>query len=215
MTPGRKNMLIASACAVAIGLSAFSLLRRYHTPPYNVELHQHIGRLIAEQTAKVVGPKGRVVFITIPTGSEPELATQLDAFKQTLKKLGSYDLKEQELDTKDQPKYGLGNGLSGRRFVRTANKNEKADAIVSFVGAPDITEQELTELKKSPRFLAEARSPDHLPKLFEKKLLQVAIVSRFSFPAPGPIAPKTTQEWFDKRYQIITPELAANLFKPE
>ena len=72
----------------------------------------------SEQTAKVMGASGRVVLITIPTGEEPELKTQLDAFRQTLKKLGNYELKEHELDTKDQPKYGAGMGLSGRRFER-------------------------------------------------------------------------------------------------
>jgi hypothetical protein len=91
---------------------------------------------MAEQTAKVVGTKGRLVVITIPTGPEPELKTQLEAFYCKLKTLGQYELKEHELDIKDQPKYGLGAGLSGRRFVRTVKNNPKADAIVSFVGRP-------------------------------------------------------------------------------
>ena len=124
----------------------------------------------------------------------------MTAFHRRLKKLGEYDLKEYELDTKNQPKYGVGAGLSGRRFVRTVLKNAKADAFVSFVGAPKLSDEEAAELKKVPRFIAESRSPDHLPKLFEKKILQVAVVSRFSFPAPGPQKPKTPQEWFDKRF---------------
>jgi hypothetical protein len=170
---------------------------------------------MAEQTAKVLGNKGRIVLITIPAGSEPELETQMESFQRTLKKLGDYDLKEHELDTKDQPKYGIGTGLSGRRFVRTVKNNPKADAIVSFVGAPNLSDEELAELTKAPRFIAESRSPDHLPKLFEKQIIQVAVVSRFAFPAPGPLKPKTPQEWFDKRYQVITAEAVASIPKPE
>jgi len=128
----------------------------------------------------------------------------LDAFRRRLKTLGDYDLKEHELDTKDQPKYSLGAGLSGRRFVRTVKNNPKADGIVSFVGAPRLSEEELADLPKVPKFIAESRSPDHLPKLFQKQIIQVAIVSRFVFPAPDPRTPKTPQQWFDKRYQLIT-----------
>jgi len=54
-----------------------------------------------------------------------------------------------------------------------------------------------------PQFIAETKSPDHLPKLFEKQIIQVAVASRFVFPAPGPQKPSNPQQWFDKRYQIV------------
>jgi len=205
MTPRTKNALLAVTSLVAISSSAaWIYYYQFKAPKHDVGLHQRIGEVMAEETARLVGPKGRLVLITIPTGPEPELRTQLDAFRRRLKTLGDYDLKEHELDTKDQPKYGLGAGLSGRRFVRTIKNNPKADGIVSFVGAPRLSEDELTALPKAPKFIAEARSPDHLPKLFQKQIIQVAIVSRFVFPAPDPRTPKTAQQWFDKRYQIIT-----------
>src|SRR4051812_33183026 len=161
---------------------------------------------MAEQTAKLIGPKGSIVLITIPIGPEPELRTQLEAFRRTLKKLGDYAVKDHELDTKDQAKYGLGAGLSGRRFARTVKNNPKADAIVSFVGAPKLSSEEIADLAKTPKFIAETRSPDHLPKLFDKQIIQVAVAYRFVFPAPGPRKAKTPQQWFDKRYQVVTSE---------
>src|SRR6058998_174570 len=88
-------------------------------------------------------------------------------------------------------------------FVRIVKNNPDTDVLVSFVGAPKLSDEELAELKKLPKFIAESRSAEHLPKLFEKQLIQVAVVSRFVFPAPGPLSPKTPQQWFDKRYQII------------
>ena len=66
-----------------------------------------------------------------------------------------------------------------------------------------------------PKFLVQARSPDHLYKLFEKKLVQVAVVSRFTFPAPGPIAPKTPEEWFTKRFEVFRAENAASIPKAD
>jgi hypothetical protein len=216
MTPGRKNLLLAVCSLVAIaGSAAWIYYREFKAPKHNVALHQRVGEVMAEQAAKLAGSKGRLVVITIPTGNEPELRTQLEAFRKALKKLGDYDLKEHELETKDQPKYGLGMGLSGRRFVRAVKNNPKADAIVSFVGAPKLAEEELTELTKVPKFLAETRSPDNLPKLFEKRIIQVAVVSRFYFPAPGPIKPKTTEDWFNKRYQIIAADSVKTIPPPE
>lgn len=214
-TPSR-NALIGTVCVLVIGISALWIYRGYKAPEVrNVELHRHIGKVLAQHTAGLVGKKGKITFITIPTAGEPELAIQLRAFREALKNLGDYDLKEEELDPKGQAKYGLGNGLSGRRFVRAVNKNQGADAIVSFIGAPELANEEISELKKTPKFLAETRSPDHLPKLFEKKLLELAVVSRFTFPAPGPLKPTTPKEWFDKHYQVVTPDLAPALFRQE
>ncbi len=202
--------LTICGCVAAIAISAIFIYRHFKAPPFNAALHQRIGEVMAEQTDKALGHKGRILLITIPTGSEPELAVQLAAFQQKLKRLGSFDIKEHELDTKGQPKYGVGNGLSSRRFLR-AVKNHPSDAIVSFVGAPELSDADLAELKRAPTFIAETRSADHLPKLFEKKLIQVAVVSRFTFPAPGPLQPRTPQEWFDKRYQILTAESANSI----
>jgi len=204
MTPKLKNLLLAIGLLLVIAGSAFWIYyHEFKAPKHDVRLHQRVGQVMAEQTAKLVGPKGRLVLITIPLGPEPELKTQLDAFRHALNKLGTYEIKTHELDTKDQAKYGLGAGLSGRRFVRTVKNNPKADAIVSFVGAPKLSDEEVAQLAKIPKFIAETKSPDHLPTLFDKQLIQVAVASRFVFPAPGPQKPRTPQQWFERRYQIV------------
>jgi len=189
-------VIIASCCWIY-----FTQVR---ASKHNVGLHKRVGEVMAEESARLVGKQGRIVLLSIDPRDWPELKTQLDAFRETLKKLGQYELKQYELDAKDQPKYGLGSGLSGRRYVRTVKKCENADLLVSFIGAPKLSKEEIAELGRKPRFVAESRSGDNLPALFENKLIDVAVVSRFQFPAPGPEHPKTPQEWFAKRYQIIT-----------
>ena len=95
-------------------------------------------------------------------------------------------------------------------------KGADVDAIVSFVGAPNLSDADFTELEKTklPKFVAECGSAAKLKKLFDKKVLQVAIVSRYQFPAPNRQDPKTAREWFEKRYQIVTGESAATLPGP-
>lgn len=167
-------------------------------------MHQRIGEVLAEQTAGLIGAKGKIVTLAIETKEWPELATQIEAFNSALKKLGTYEVRAYEMDTKEQPKYGAGSGLSGRRYVRTVNKNEDADVFVSFVGAPKLSDEEIAEMKRKPQFVAESRSLENLPNLFRKKLIAVAVVSRFQFPSPGPDNPQTPQDWFAKRFQVIT-----------
>jgi hypothetical protein len=216
MTSKQRNTLLATGSILVIAVCAVWIYyREFKALKHNVALHRRVGEVMAEQTSKMIGNKGRIVLVTIPTGPEPELQTQLVAFRETLKRLGDYDIKDHELDTKDQPKYGVGSGLSGRRFVRAVKNNRKADVIVSFVGAPKLSEEELAELTTHPKFIAQSRSTDNLPKLFEKQIIQVAVVSRFAFPAPGPREPKTPQQWFDKRYQIVASDAVRSLPPPE
>ena len=78
-------------------------------------------------------------------------------------------------------------------FVRVVkNKGAGVDAIVSFVGAPNLSDAELSDLEKTklPKFIAQSGSVAKLKKLFDKKVLEVAIVSRYQFPAPNRQAPR-------------------------
>ncbi len=195
--------MIAGLILVIAGSVTWIYWHEFKAPQHDVGLHRRVGEVMADETARVVGKEGKIVLITIPTSGEPELKTQLEAFRSKLKFLGKYHVREYEMDTKDQDKYGVGTGLSGRRYVRTANKNLDAAAIVSFVGAPHMKDEDIMELQKVPKLIAEARSVDHLQKLFKKELISVAVAARFNFPAPGPATPRTAQDYFDKRYQIV------------
>ena len=201
-----KNLLLVAGSFLAVAASGcwiyFAWVKQSH---HNVALHQRIGAVMAEETAKALGKKGRILLITIPAAGHPELQTQLEEFRRALRSLGKYKIDDEELDPKGQAKYGLGSGLSARRFVREVN-DTRADAVVSFIGTPGMSDDEIASLKHTPKFIAETGSPDDLPKLFEKRVLHVAVVSRFVFPAPGPLKPSTPQEWFDKRYQVIRAE---------
>jgi hypothetical protein len=87
-----------------------------------------------------------------------------------------------------------------------ARKNSGADAIVSFVGAPELTDSDLQQLKSMPKVIAETRSPEKLLNLLDKKILVAAIVPRFEFPAPGPRKPETARQWFDRYFQVVDQE---------
>src|SRR5438309_10914522 len=99
MSTKAKQILTAAVCVLAIAASGLWIyLRDFRAPKYDVALHQRVGEVMAEQTANVTGGKGKIVLMTIPTRGLPELKTELDSFRAALKKLGSLEIKEYEMD---------------------------------------------------------------------------------------------------------------------
>jgi hypothetical protein len=204
----KKVALAIGSILVIAGSSVWIYTHHFAAPKINVALHQAVGRVMAEETAKLLDNQGRIVVIAIETAQDPELKVQLEEFEKTLKKFrGITVAKTYMLETENRAKYGAGSGLSAGRFIRIVNKNTTADAMVSFVGAPELKDDEIGQLQARPKFIAESRSVEKIGNLLAKRLLQVAIVSRFQFPAPVEGNPGTPRQWFDKRFQVVTAEM--------
>lgn len=209
-----KQALVVVLCVIAVIAASVSIyFTEFHKPAVNETLHLGVGRAMANETANVLGKPGKVVALVMDFTKVPEMRVQFDEFQRTLEKLGKFTLSKKEFETEGKVKYTTGTGLSGRRFVRALQNHGDADAIVSFVGAPTLNDEEFGKIDSSklPKFVAEVRTPEKLKKLFNQHVIQVAIVSRFQFPAPGPRKPRTPEDWFQNRFQIVTAENAGAL----
>ena len=202
----RQKLLVVAAIGI-IGGSWYFVYRSVFAPPdLNVPLHQSIGIVLADETYREVGHHGKIVLVSMDTARAPELKVQVNAFLKELKGLGGVTIMDKVvLDPGDNPKYRPGSGLSTKRFLKIARKHAAADAIVSFVGAPDLTDTDLKQLKGVPKFIAETHSPERLHDMLDKKVLLAAIVPRYDFPAPGPRQPQTIKQWFDHYFQVVHP----------
>lgn len=212
-----KRLLAAMAAVAVIALSIIWIVR-YQKGQSIATLapHQGLGRVMAEQTAKLLEKKEKKRILVIRlASSEPSVRAQWDAFTGELKRLGDIEISEVvELDPGENPKYRPGDGLSARRFARLVDKYEDVEGMVSFVGVPDPTDEEMQKLEdKPPRFIAFTRDLEKLPRLFKDRTLRVAIVPRYDFPAPGPESPSTPAEWFDKYFQIVTSNTLASVIQ--
>src|SRR5262245_61600931 len=103
----KRGLAVAICLGVILASCAWIYFTQVREEKYNVELHQHIGEVLAEHAAGALGKQGRLVTIAIDTKEWPELKTQLEAFRAKMKKLGDFEIRDYELDTKDQAKYGL------------------------------------------------------------------------------------------------------------
>jgi hypothetical protein len=199
------NKLLAVLSVVAI-IASFTWIfhTQFATKVANPALHAEVGHVLAEQTLRLLGTNAAICVVTMPVSDAPEIKVQMNAFEQELKSASSISIKDKiVLDPGDNPKFRPGAGLSAKRLLKIARKNKGIDAIVSFVGIPELTDDEISQLKSFPKFFAEARSPEKLEKMFDKNIVQLAIVPRFQFPAPGPKKPETGRQWFDRYFQVI------------
>jgi hypothetical protein len=194
--------------ALSVAVIIVSVIWIYHTQfttkVNNPQLQSAVGKVLAEETVHLLPPNADIAVVTMRSGEAPEIKAQLEAFKEQLKLTSSITIKDEiVLDPGDNPKYRPGSGLSARRFLKIARKNKDVAAVISFVGAPELTDDEISQLKSTPRLFAETHSPEKLKKMFDKNILQLAIVPRFEFPAPGPPKPQTGRQWFDRYFQVI------------
>src|SRR5262249_29879811 len=131
--------------------------------------------------------------------------------EKTLKSFSAMSIQQiEEVEAKD-PKYGVGRGLSATRLLKIVAKHPNANAIVSLIGVPNFTPAEVDEFSKAHlKFIAEVRSQERTLRLLDKGILQLAVVSRFIFPAPGGTKhPHKPREWFDRYFQVVTTEPGA------
>jgi hypothetical protein len=205
---GVLRKLTVAASLLAIVTSCVWIYHyEFSSSDLNVPLHQAVGHVMADETARVAGRHGKIVVVSMDTRTAPELKVQLAAFEKDLKLLGGVVIDDKVvLDPGENPKYRPGSGLSAKRFLKIVRKHAGADAIVSFVGAPVLSDEEVAQVQSKSKLIAETHSPEKLLNLLQKKILVSAIVPRFEFPAPGPRKPHTSREWFDHYFQVLTPD---------
>lgn len=204
--PHSQKLLAVLSVAVILASAIWIYYDQFATKVYNQKLHAAVGEAMAEQVVRMLPHNAAILVVTMKAKQAPEITVQVKAFEQHLKLISPITIKDEiVLDPGDNPKFRPGAGLSAKRLLKIARKNHGVDAIISFVGAPPLTDEEIAGLKAFPKFFAETHSPEKLKNLFDKKILQMAIVPRYEFPAPGPRVPETSQQWFDRYFQVIEP----------
>ena len=196
------------ASLVILGSLVLLFLSLYDFPPQpDPKPHRALGKALAEHTAKLLGGGGRLIVIArdSSTFDIPAANIQMESFQQTLKRAGFAAATTRLLKVDPLRPVAVPPG----DFFEIIRKASETDVIVSFLGPPTLTGEQLARLgEKRPRILAVCSGgiPNQadLKKIFGERLLQTAIISRKN-PPPGSPKEGTPQAWFDHFYQVITP----------
>ena len=206
MNAPTKQRLMPAGIAAALAVTfVWTCFARYSVTRGDTALQWRVGEVLAEQSVRLLGKDGRIVSIAMDARNRPQLNIQLEAFKAALRRLGDFELRECELDSRDCVS---GTGLSGRSYVLTVKQHPNADVFVSFIGIPKLTREDIAELGSKPRLVAESSSAENLSSLLENQLIEVAVVSRCEFPTHRSTSQHTPQNRFTERFEIVTADSA-------
>lgn len=97
---------------------------------------------------------------------------------------------------------GVGAALSPEQYLEILSNHQSVNAVVSFIGSPSLTDEQIAELPSSRPYCIVFTTPKpSLKPMLQKHVVDLAIIPRYQ-PAPNH-HPRTTQEWFDSRFQIV------------
>ena len=215
MGNAKAKTIVASLLLAGSALWLYLCLHK--TPPQSEDkVHDAVGRVMAEEAARLVGASGGVTLLARDTTVCPNPATdsQMKGFFAAARKLKLPLTATNwiKLDPLRPVRMPPGD------FADILRKLNEGDAVVSFVGPPLLTAAQRAKLgDRKVRILAlcSGAMPQQvdLRSLFEQNLLHAAVIS---LPAPrrGPPPSDDAQAWFQLSFQLITPANLAELPAP-
>ncbi len=183
---GRRTRLIVFSIVGILG-GSISLFFTLRTRPSTVSVAPFaaLGEVTAQETAKLLGNKGRIVVVRRDTSQypAPEFEEQLKAFQRTIKQQSDLTLAATETAQLDTDITTDGR-LRSDFYLNLLQKYPDAAAIVSLVGpARPERSTDRGPAQKIPKFIAVSLRDAPLNRLFLSGVIQVAIVKRTG-PAP-------------------------------
>ncbi len=200
---------------LAVGAAAVALYLGFGSrgQTVNLDTYQVLGTVTAEETAKLLGGKGRILVMVRDTGAakNPSVEAELAAFQQTLKKQAGVSVVTDRVRVTPMMMMATGGGLPPEQFLKALQTHADIGAVVLFFGFPQLAEPEMEAVRKSgvKTVVVSALRPGY-KQMLENQAIQMAIVRRANPPAPETPA-RTVRERFDQDYTVLTPADAARL----
>jgi hypothetical protein len=169
-----------------------------------------LGTVMAQKTTELCGGKGDIVLLVNVADDNNETAfgkTQT-AFRQALNQ--SIRITATERLSLPSPMPGL-DPLSPAQFRDLLQKYSTVAAIVTFVGVPNLSPEEISQLPSSrPKVVAVVTYGSPRKSLFARGLLQLAAIAKPTLDQ-NTLNSGAAQEIFDAHYQLITPDTAGKI----
>ena len=200
--PPKTIAIIASSVLLAALMSLWFTLRSPQ-PAVNRSIFTSLGQVLAQTTATAVHDRGQVVAVIADCYAESGnvVHDQWRAFAGELKKHPAISLAAPELIPPGQH----------TPLVEILDRHPQARTIVFFVDPPTTLDMEASASRPTVPPLVVVGNPDLPTKNYYGQFLTSGLVAAViiprSVPAVAPPAPlKTPREWFDRYYQLYTPQ---------
>jgi hypothetical protein len=210
----KSKPLIVILAVLAILGAAVLLWYQTAAPRVNLRPSAAAGEVLAEEVGRLLGGAGGVVILSRQARHEGPDATRerVASLTAALQHHGALKLAGSELVPR--PAGGMMDmgGVTEEQFLAAVEKHPDAKAIVVFAGLPPCSQPLVDKLAAGPmRLVAVCGYGPTVRRWLESKALAIAVVPRMEELPPGTAAPRTTREWFEREFQIVTPESVGKL----
>jgi hypothetical protein len=207
-----KKFLVALVVVAILG-SAVILWRQFSGPRLNLKPSAAAGVVLAEEVGRLLGGPGKVVIIgrEVSKDGTDAAGQRVVSLTQALQAQKTLKLASTEWIPRPAGIMDLG-GVSLDQLLAAIDKNADANAFVIFAGLPPYSQPLLDKLAaRSLKMVAVCGYGPEVRRWLEAKALAMAVVPRFEdVPANAP-APKTIREWFQREFEIVTPDTVGRL----
>jgi len=210
----KSKKLLATLAILACGLAAFIFWRQSSDPSVSLEPSAAVGEVLAEEISRLLGGKGTVVLLSRQPPKEGPDANRerIESLEAALKRRPTLRLAAP--DWLPRPPVGtmdLG-VVTPEQFMAALDKNPEANAFVVFAGLPHYSQALAGKVnQRSVKLVAVCGYRGDVRRWLESKALAIAVVPRFDDPPANAPAPNTPKAWFDREFQMFTPETLSRL----
>jgi len=176
-----KTTAVLAAMVIVASLGAVFVATSGTAPRLDTRIHEDIGRALAQEALKLLGPSGHLTVVTRDTGTfpQPALDLALGSFTQAIRKSGGSVPAVQALQVDPLRPLQVPPG----DFHELIRRGAAGDVIVSLMGPPWLSEEQRGSLGEvKPKIVAfspgTVPEPAELRLLAEQKLLHAAVISR-------------------------------------
>jgi hypothetical protein len=195
------------AATVVLASIAVLYLTLVGLPPHlDARPHRALGQAVAQETLKLLGAGGRVMLIARDTTTfrNPAADAQLKQFHQAIKK-ANVKVALTNLIKLDPLRVAAAPAGDLIQYLR---KGSEKDVVVSFLALTPMPDRLIDPLpEKRPKLIAVCTGNSlermEIDRLFERKVVHAAIVSRADIGATQP-ASDDPRAWFEYLYVVLT-----------
>lgn len=202
MSKGR-DILLGSLAVLAVVVSLYFIFGN-GSQSVNLGTYEVLGAVTAEETAKLINNRGRVLVMARDLGENTSTEAELDAFARTLKKHSGVSVITDKVQVAPMDMMATGGSVPPETLFDALEKHSDVAALVLFFAFPQLSDSELDRLKqfKAKTVVVSSLRPEY-ERLLDEQTVQIAIVPRPD--APETTNPKagTVRERFDQEFVIV------------
>jgi hypothetical protein len=205
----KSGKAIIAALVMVCALAGWMIWRHAAPPAVNLKPSAAVGEVLAAEVDRLLNGRGQVVLISRePPPSGPDANRErIAAFTAALKRKPGLTLAPPEwLPRPPAGVMDLGT-VSEEQLLAAFDRHPEGRVFLILAGMPPFSPAVAEKVKvRSLHLIAVSGYSAHVRRWLEAKALAVVIFPRAGELPAGTPPPQTPRDWFDREYQLATPD---------